>query len=113
MKTNRTIDFIIIVCFLTLTGLYILKVEWSGLLLYIFSLAVSIWFTSNEILKRNWSENRIIPVILLLLSIVLAAQALLTGANNLLAICVTTTMYIFLAERFKSISTEKNYESCS
>lgn len=110
MKSNRTIDYIIIACFLTLIGLYILKVEWSGLLLYIFSLAVSVWFLITEIKKKMWSANRIILIILLLLSIGLVAQALLTGANNFLAICVTITMYIFLAERFKSISPEKNHE---
>jgi hypothetical protein len=38
----------------------------------------------------------------------LALQALLTSANNLLAIFVTLTIYTFLAERFEILSATKN-----
>lgn len=108
MKPIRTIDYIIIVCFLALTGLYILKFEWSGFLLYVFSLVVSAWLLIVEIRKKqSWTIYRIVPIIFLLLILGLTLQSLLTGANNLIAICVTFTMYSFLAVRFKSISSEK------
>lgn len=107
MNSNRNIDFIIIASFLTLTLLYILKVSWSGFLLYLFSLLISSWLLINEFRKKTWSVNKIVLITLLLLTMGLALQALLTSANNLLAICVTLTMYTFLAERFKTLSPTK------
>ncbi|MBN8653055.1 MAG: hypothetical protein J0L67_16605 [Cytophagales bacterium] len=107
MKSNRTIDYIIIVCFLTLIGLYILKVEWSGLLLYIFSLAVSVWFLITEIKKKMWSSKRISLVVILLIIITLALQALLANVNNMILICVGLTVYSFGSESSKFFYSRK------
>lgn len=108
MKSNRTIDYILISCFIVITVLYILKVEWSGFLLYLFSLAVGTWFLIVEFRKKqSWTIYRIIPIVFLLLILGLTLQSLLTGANNLIAICITFTMHSFLAERFKTIPSEK------
>lgn len=104
---RKNIDYIIIICFLTLIGLYILKVEWSGLLLYIFSLAVSVWFLITEIKKKMWSSQKIVLVAILLIIIALALQALLANVNNMILICVGLTVYTFGSEGSKFFTPEK------
>jgi hypothetical protein len=108
MIQKRTIDNIIIFSMLTIVILYIFKVSWSGLILSAFSLVACAWFLIREIKKRqSWTISKIISITLLVLIAVLALQTIIANKNNLLAICVTFTMYSLAGERFKSLSLKK------
>lgn len=108
MLKKGTIDNIIIFSMLTIVILYIFKVNWSGLLLFMFSFVACAWFLIQEIKqKQPWTVYKIISVTLLVLIAVLALQAIIANKNNFLAICVTFTMYSLVGERYKSLSFKK------
>lgn len=104
---RRKIDHIIIICFLTLIGLYILKFEYCGFLLYIFSLFVSVGFLLTEIKNRSRSFQKLARIIIIVLITGLSLQFFFAQTNNLMAICISFTMYFLIAGHSKFPTLDK------